>query len=91
MLVSMFSMYNAINMRNRAIMGMIGTNNSTLSFLGNTRAEQCNLESLHELDTINSLNLARYQLMYLIANATEKQAKASLKEETQDKNLNILA
>jgi hypothetical protein len=37
------------------------------------------------------LNLAKYQLMYLIAKETEKQAKASLKEETQNKNLNIFA
>jgi hypothetical protein len=84
-------MFNAINMRNHAVMGMMNTNNATLNFLGNTRPEQCDLEFLHEQDTINSLNLAKYQLMYLIAKETEKQAKASLKEESQNKNLNIFA
>ena len=91
MLVSLMSMYNAINMRNNAVLGMMHCHNTSLSFLGNTSPEQANLEFLHEQDTKNSLEMVNHQLMYKIAEAQEEQSKALLKEEIENDKLNFLA
>lgn len=92
MLVSLMSMYNAINMRHNAMSGMMNTTNSMLSMLNGNNFQNSNLELLHQQDTNNALAMAKHQFMYQVASALEKQRKAMMEDELEDKKgLNIIA
>ena len=82
MLVSLMSMYSAINMKNNAVMGMMNTSNSMLGAIRNVNPTS-NLEALHQQDTFNSLNMVKHQFMYKVAKAMEEQSEELLQEDTE--------
>ena len=92
MLVSFMSMCNAISMKNHAMMGMFNTGHSMMGMMSNPNLQNSNMNLLHQLDTQNSLNMAKYQMMYQMASALEKQSKKMLEDNLeQDKKLNYFA
>ena len=90
MLVSLMSMYSAVNMKNNAVMGMMNTSNSMLGAIRNVNPTS-NLEALHQQDTFNSLNMVKHQFMYKVAKAMEEQSEELLQEDIEQQKLNYLA
>ena len=91
MLVSLMANFRAITMRNNAAFGMMQTSNAMLGAMRNANPYNINFQALHQQDTFNALNMANYQLQYQVASAMEKQSKAMLKQESENKGLNFLA
>ena len=83
---------NSIAMRNSASFAMMQSSNAMMNSTRNINPYNVNFEALHQQDTFNSINMLSNQFKYQIANAMEKQSKAMIKDEmNQKKGLDIIA